>query len=67
MISKWNGKPPCQNIDFGVVFVRAMRAGEAKLRGRAKGKSPVGEARPDQMSPCWRPVARGAPPVSRCG
>ena len=32
------------------MFVRAVRAGEAKLRGRARGTSPVAEARPDQMS-----------------
>ena len=48
--SKWNGEPPYREIDFGFVFVRAVRAGEAKLRGRARGKSPVAEARPDQMS-----------------
>ena len=51
MRSKWNGEPPYREIDFGFVFVRAVRAGEAKLRGRARGKSPVAEARPDQMSP----------------
>ena len=48
MRSKWNGEPPYREIDFGFVFVRAVRAGEAKLRGRARGKSPVAEARPDQ-------------------
>ena len=36
MRSKWNGEPPYQEIDFGFVFVRAVRAGEAKLRGRAR-------------------------------
>ena len=30
---------PYREIDFGFVFVRAVRAGEAKLRGRARGKS----------------------------
>ena len=34
--SKWNGEPPYREIDFGFVFVRAVRAGEAKLRGRAR-------------------------------
>ena len=59
-------RAPYREIDFGFVFVRAVRAGEAKLRGRARGKSPVAEARPDQMSPFRRTVARGVPPVSRC-
>ena len=36
MRSKWNGEPPYREIDFGFVFVRAVRAGEAKLRGRAR-------------------------------
>ena len=69
MRSKWNGEPPYREIDFGFVFVRAVRAGEAKLRGRARGKSPVAEARPDQMS--LRRAAggprcpAGVPPVSR--
>ena len=40
---------PYQEIDFGFVFVRAVRAGEAKLRGRARGNSPVAGPRPDQM------------------
>ena len=57
MRSKWNGEPPYREIDFGFVFVRAVRAGEAKLRGRARGKSPVAEARADQMIP---PPANGA-------
>ena len=39
--SKWNGEPPYREIDFGFVFVRAVRAGEAKLRGRARGKCPA--------------------------
>ena len=64
MRSKWNGEPPYREIDFGFVFVRAVRAGEAKLRGRARGKSPVAEARPDQMFPLRQTVARGVPPVS---
>ena len=34
--SKWNGEPPYREIDFGFVFVRAVRAGEAKLRGPAR-------------------------------
>ena len=63
--SKWNGEPPYREIDFGFAFVRAVRAGEAKLRGRARGKSPVAEARLDQMIPLRRPVPRGVPPVSR--
>ena len=67
MRSKWNGEPPYREIDFGFVFVRAVRAGEAKLRGLARGTSPVAEARPDQMIPLRRPVALGVPPVSRCG
>ena len=66
MRSKWNGEPPYREIDFGFVFVRAVRAGEAKLRGRARGKCPaVAEARPDQMSLDRQTVARGVPPVSR--
>ena len=65
MRSKWNGEPPYREIDFGFVLVRAVRAGEAKLRGRARGKSPVAEARPDQMIPFRGAVARGVPPVSR--
>ena len=65
MRSKWNGEPPYREIDFGFVFVRAVRAGEAKLRGRARGKSPVAEARPDQMSLPRQIWARGVPPVSR--
>ena len=65
MRSKWNGEPPYREIDFGFVFVRAVRAGEAKLRGRARGKSPVAEARPDQMILPRQTVARGVPPVSR--
>ena len=64
MRSKWNGEPPYREIDFGFVFVRAVRAGEAKLRGRARGKSPVAEARRDQMSPFRRTGPRGVPPVS---
>ena len=36
MRSKWNGEPPYREIDFGFVFVRAVRAGETKLRGRAR-------------------------------
>ena len=58
-------RAPYREIVFGFVFVRAVRAGEAKLRGRARGKSPVAEARPDQMTLPGRPVPRGAPPVSR--
>ena len=65
MRSKWNGEPPYREIDFGFVFVRAVRAGEAKLRGRARGKSPVAEARPDQMFLRRRTGGRGVPPVSR--
>ncbi len=65
MRSKWNGEPPYREIDFGFVFVRAVRAGEAKLRGRARGKSPVAEARPDQMIPFRAAGPRGVPPVSR--
>ena len=65
MRSKWNGEPPYREIDFGFVFVRAVRAGEAKLRGRARGKSPVAEARPDQMILPRGAVRRGVPPVSR--
>ena len=61
--SKWNGEPPYREIDFGFVFVRAVRAGEVKLRGRARGKSPLAEARPDQKSLVRQTVSRGA---SRC-
>ena len=69
MRSKWNGEPPYREIDFGFVFVRAVRAGEAKLRVRARGKSPVAEARPDQMlaDPAFGGARcpAGVPPVSR--
>eukprot|EP00959_Pyramimonas_sp_CCMP1952_P411381 8620462-Pyramimonas_sp.AAC.1 len=34
--SKWKGEPPYREIDLGFVSVRAVRAGEAKLRGRAR-------------------------------
>ena len=67
--SKWNGEPPYREIDFGFVFVRAVRAGEAKLRGRARGKSPVAEARPDQKlllrAAGGARCPAGVPPVSR--
>ena len=59
-------RAPHREIGFGFVFVRAVRAGEAKLRGRARGKCPaVAEARPDQMNLFRLPGARGVPPVSR--
>ena len=46
--SKCNGEPPYREIDFGFVFVRAVRAGEAKLHGQARGIKPsVARARPD--------------------
>ena len=53
-------RPPNREIDFG--FVRAVRAGEAKLRGRAKGNSPVAGPRPDQM---FLLRANGAPGTGR--
>ncbi len=64
MRSKWNGEPPYREIDFGFVFVRAVRAGEAKLRGRARSVPPLAEARLDQMSlpgGRWRAVSRRCP------
>jgi len=33
---KWNGEAPYREIGFGFVIVRAARAGEAQLRGRAR-------------------------------
>ena len=44
------------------MFVRAVRAGEAKLRGRARGNSPVAGPRPDQM---FLPPANGGPGAGR--
>ena len=65
MRSKWNGEPPYREIDFGFVFVRAVRAGEAKLRGRARESLLwLRRGRTKCLSP-GRPVARGVPPVSR--
>ena len=63
--SQWNGDPPPGNrFRFRV---RVVRAGEAKLRGRARGKCPsLAEARPDQMTGVRQMWARGVPPVSRC-
>ena len=63
--SKWNGEPPYREIDFGFVFVRAVRAGEAKLRGRARESLLwLRRGRTKSISP-GRPVPRGVPPVSR--
>ena len=53
---------PYRKIDFGFVFVRAVRAGEAKLRGRARVNSPVAGPRPDQMI---TPPANGGPGAGR--
>ena len=48
------------------VSVRVVRAGEAKLRGRARGiQPPVAKARADQMNLARRPVRAGVPAVSR--
>ena len=72
MRSKWNGEPPYREIDFGFVFVRAVRAGEAKLRGPAREKCPaVAEARPDQKHPFRAAggsrVSRRCPEKVSCG
>ena len=66
--SKWNGEFPYREIDFGFVFVRAVRAGEAKLRGRAR-KRPLLLRRGRSKSP-WSggrcpAVSRRCPAVSR--
>ena len=68
MVSKWNGEPPYREIDFGFVFVRAVRAGEAKLRGPAiESLLWLRRGRTKSISPGGRcpAVSRRCPAVSR--
>ena len=59
MRSKWNGEPPYREIDFGFVFVRAVRAGEAKLCGHVRRSSlppGLGSAAKSRLRAVWRAV-----------
>ena len=62
--SKWNGEPPTGKSVS--VSVRVVRAGEAKLRGRARGMTPLWTGWVGAVDPAPPPVVRrwcGCPAV----